>query len=97
MALIDTGDEKKVACTGLGAEKWIDFSASENLVADVIAAAGEPGPHAAMILTPSVRNSHLLCSPYDRLTQSRLAHMIRQSNTFVRMVLLWRSECLPPL
>ena len=61
MALYDIGPvpvvervDKKEACLKLGAEKWVDFKASKDLVADVIAAAGKPGPHTALITTPSV-------------------------------------------
>ncbi|KAI0028764.1 mannitol-1-phosphate dehydrogenase M1PDH1 [Vararia minispora EC-137] len=51
---IDTGAEKKEACLSLGAEKWVDFKESSNLVGDVVAAAGDRGPHAAIIVTPSI-------------------------------------------
>ena len=62
----DTGDDKKEACTKLGAEKWIDFKTSTDVVADVVTAAGAPGPHAALITTPSV--SHLVYAAEMSLT-----------------------------
>ncbi|ESK88734.1 mannitol-1-phosphate dehydrogenase [Moniliophthora roreri MCA 2997] len=52
---IDTGEEKKELCLKLGAEKWIDFRGSENLVQDVIAAADGKGPHAAVIATGNAK------------------------------------------
>ncbi|KAI5116701.1 hypothetical protein M0805_004774 [Coniferiporia weirii] len=45
---IDTGAAKRDLCLSLGAEKWIDFRESTNIVADVIATSGG-GAHAAII------------------------------------------------
>ncbi|KAL9713775.1 hypothetical protein Ac2012v2_003386 [Leucoagaricus gongylophorus] len=46
---IDTGEEKKRLSLSLGAEKWVDFRESKNLVADVKAATGDAGPHVALV------------------------------------------------
>ncbi|KAJ7183000.1 chaperonin 10-like protein [Mycena crocata] len=46
---IDSGDVKRDLCMKLGAEKWIDFKTSTNLVRDVKEAAGGEGPHSAVV------------------------------------------------
>ncbi|KAJ3795976.1 hypothetical protein GGU11DRAFT_746582 [Lentinula aff. detonsa] len=46
---IDTGAEKRDLCYKLGAEKWVDFAESKDLVKDVQDATGGIGPHAAII------------------------------------------------
>lgn len=48
---IDTGEQKKTLTMGLGAEKWIDFRETNDLVADVMAATDGAGPHAAIVAT----------------------------------------------
>lgn len=50
----DTGAEKKDLCLKLGAEKWVDFAESKDLVKDVQEAAGGLGPHAAIIAVGNV-------------------------------------------
>ncbi|KAI0308925.1 GroES-like protein [Amylostereum chailletii] len=49
---IDTGDDKRDMCLRRGAEKWIDFKKSTNVVEDVKAVTGGLGPHAAVITSP---------------------------------------------
>lgn len=51
---LDTGESKKKLALSLGAEKWVDFKESKDLIADVQAATGGPGPQAAIIVTPDV-------------------------------------------
>ncbi|KAE9392962.1 GroES-like protein [Gymnopus androsaceus JB14] len=46
---IDTGEEKRNLCSKLGAEKWVDFKVSTDLVKDVQIASEGLGPHAAVI------------------------------------------------
>ncbi|KAJ6605471.1 chaperonin 10-like protein [Mycena vulgaris] len=46
---IDTGDVKRDLCLKLGAEKWIDFKKSADLVKDVKDASGGQGPQAAVV------------------------------------------------
>ncbi|KAJ7665601.1 chaperonin 10-like protein [Mycena rosella] len=46
---IDTGAVKRDLCLKLGAEKWIDFKESKDLVEDVREASGGQGPHAAVV------------------------------------------------
>ncbi|KAJ7232046.1 chaperonin 10-like protein [Mycena haematopus] len=48
---IDTGDVKRDLCLQLGAEKWVDFKTSTNLVQDVKDAADGVGPHAAVVVS----------------------------------------------
>ncbi|KAL0065946.1 hypothetical protein AAF712_007073 [Marasmius tenuissimus] len=46
---LDTGSSKKELCAKLGADKWIDFMESKDVVKDVQEATGGLGPHAAVI------------------------------------------------
>ena len=46
---IDTGSEKRELCTSLGAENWIDFKESGNVITDVLAVTGGAGAHAAIV------------------------------------------------
>ncbi|KAF9074620.1 hypothetical protein BDP27DRAFT_1390442 [Rhodocollybia butyracea] len=46
---IDTGAPKQELCKKLGAEKWVDFLESKDLVREVQVAADGLGPHAALI------------------------------------------------
>ncbi|KAJ7642859.1 hypothetical protein B0H17DRAFT_1104855 [Mycena rosella] len=50
---IDTGDVKRDLCLKLGAEKWIDFKTSKDLVKDVQEATGGAGPHSAVVVASS--------------------------------------------
>ncbi|CAE6446000.1 unnamed protein product [Rhizoctonia solani] len=50
---IDTGDTKKELCLKLGAETFIDFKQSNNLVEDVIRAADGAGVHASIVTSGS--------------------------------------------
>lgn len=53
----DVGEEKRKLSAQLGAEKWIDFAETKDLVKDVMAATGGLGAHAAVITAGSVRPS----------------------------------------
>jgi D-arabinose 1-dehydrogenase-like Zn-dependent alcohol dehydrogenase len=53
--LADSGAEKKELCLKLGAEKWIDFNESKDLVKDVKDACGGLGPHCALVTANTVR------------------------------------------
>ena len=46
---IDSGAEKKELVTRLGAEAWVDFKETKDLVADIKAATGGQGPHTAVV------------------------------------------------
>ncbi|KAE9398605.1 NAD(P)-binding protein [Gymnopus androsaceus JB14] len=46
---IDTGEEKKELCLGLGAEKWIDFMESKDIVQEVKDTTGGQGAHSAVV------------------------------------------------
>jgi threonine dehydrogenase-like Zn-dependent dehydrogenase len=46
---------KKKLCVGLGAEKWVDFRESQDLVKDVQAATDGLGPEAALIVAGEVK------------------------------------------
>ncbi|KAJ6500896.1 chaperonin 10-like protein [Mycena sanguinolenta] len=50
---IDTGDAKRELCLQLGAEKWVDFKTSTNVIQDVKDAADGVGPHAAVVVSSS--------------------------------------------
>jgi alcohol dehydrogenase, propanol-preferring len=48
---IDTGDEKKKMCEQLGAQAFVDFATSKNVVKDVQAATEDGlGPHAVILV-----------------------------------------------
>ena len=51
---IDTGAEKRDLCLKLGAEKWIDFRETKDIVKDIKDATGGEGPHAALVSAASV-------------------------------------------
>ncbi|KAG5335346.1 Alcohol dehydrogenase 3 [Termitomyces sp. T112] len=50
---IDTGAQKKKLCEDLGADVWIDFKESKNIVEDVKKATGGEGAHSAVVTTAS--------------------------------------------
>ncbi|KAL0960030.1 hypothetical protein HGRIS_011678 [Hohenbuehelia grisea] len=50
---IDSGEDKRKLCLKLGADKWIDFKQSKDIVADVIAATDGQGPHSTVVTTAS--------------------------------------------
>ncbi|KDQ58620.1 hypothetical protein JAAARDRAFT_193166 [Jaapia argillacea MUCL 33604] len=49
---VDSGEEKKQLCLKLGAEKWIDFKETKDLVGDIVAATGG-GAHSAVVTAAS--------------------------------------------
>lgn len=51
---IDTGKEKRKLCQALGADHWLDFTKSNNIVADIKKVTGGRGAHAAIVTTASV-------------------------------------------
>ena len=51
---IDTGEEKRILCETLGADHWIDFAKSNDIVADIKKLTGGRGAHAAIVTTASV-------------------------------------------
>jgi propanol-preferring alcohol dehydrogenase len=55
--VIDSGEEKKELCLKIGAEKWLDFQESSDLIGDVKAAMDRMGPHAAIIRASSESNT----------------------------------------
>ncbi|KAG6897029.1 hypothetical protein C0992_004557 [Termitomyces sp. T32_za158] len=50
---VDSGAEKKKLCEDLGADVWIDFKESKNIVEDVKKATGGAGAHSAVVTTAS--------------------------------------------
>ncbi|KIY64550.1 GroES-like protein [Cylindrobasidium torrendii FP15055 ss-10] len=48
---IDSGEEKKKLCLDLGADAWIDFKETKDIVAAVKAATGGEGAHSAIVTT----------------------------------------------
>ncbi|KAG5337823.1 hypothetical protein C0989_008649 [Termitomyces sp. Mn162] len=67
---IDTGAAKKELCAKLGAEKWVDFQESTNLVTDVRAATNGHGPHVALIAVGDVRTMSSKASASTRLIEN---------------------------
>ena len=51
---IDTGEEKRKLCESLGADHWIDFATSKDIVADVKKATDGRGAHATVVTSASV-------------------------------------------
>lgn len=54
---IDTGEEKRKLCEDLGADHWIDFAISKDIVADIKKVTDGRGAHATIVTTASVRES----------------------------------------
>ena len=52
---IDGGEKKHELCMALGADIWIDFTKSKDIVGDIKKATGGLGAHAAVVTTASVR------------------------------------------
>jgi propanol-preferring alcohol dehydrogenase len=52
--MTDTGEQKRALALRLGAEKWIDFRESKNLIADVVAATDGLGPHGVIVSAATV-------------------------------------------
>ncbi|KAJ7448615.1 mannitol-1-phosphate dehydrogenase MPDH1 [Mycena galericulata] len=50
---IDTGAEKRKFCLQLGADKWIDFKESKDIVAEIMATTDGLGAHSAVITAAS--------------------------------------------
>jgi len=50
---IDSGEEKKKLCLGLGADKWIDFKESKDIVKDIKDLTDGFGAHSAIVTTAS--------------------------------------------
>ena len=50
----EAGEDKKKLALSLGAEKWIDFRESKDLVKDIKDATEGLGPHATIVTAASV-------------------------------------------
>ncbi|KAJ6553523.1 chaperonin 10-like protein [Mycena vulgaris] len=50
---VDTGADKKKMCLELGANKWIDFNETKDLVGDIKALTGGLGAHSALVTAAS--------------------------------------------
>ncbi|KAJ7056784.1 mannitol-1-phosphate dehydrogenase MPDH1 [Mycena amicta] len=50
---VDTGADKKALTLSLGADKWIDFQESKDIVADILAITDGLGAHTAVVTTAS--------------------------------------------
>ncbi|KAG8680335.1 alcohol dehydrogenase, partial [Ceratobasidium sp. 423] len=50
---LDTGDEKKELCSKLGAEAFVDFRSSPNVIEEIKKVADGLGPHAAIVASAS--------------------------------------------
>ncbi|KLO13334.1 mannitol-1-phosphate dehydrogenase [Schizopora paradoxa] len=69
---IDTGAEKQKLCLSLGAEKWIDFKQSTDIVKDIKDATGGFGAHAALV-TASASAAYEQAVDYLRPTGTLVA------------------------
>ncbi|KAH8929043.1 GroES-like protein [Atractiella rhizophila] len=70
---VDTGADKKKLCMDLGADKWVDFRESKDIVKDMKAATPDGlGPHAA-IITSSVGAAYEQAMEYIRPTGTVVA------------------------
>ena len=69
----DTGREKRELCLQLGAEKWVDFRETKDLVKDIKDAAGGEGPHAALVSAASVSS---FSKPLGRLIATHTTRCI---------------------
>jgi Zn-dependent alcohol dehydrogenase len=76
---VDTGERKKELVMSLGAEKWVDFKESKNLVADIQAATGGPGPQVALIATGNVLSIEVHCRSQYLLTWAILGRTVLTS------------------
>lgn len=54
---LDTGEDKKDFCLKLGAEKWIDFKETKDIVQEVVDVTDGLGAHAAIVAAASVNIS----------------------------------------
>jgi propanol-preferring alcohol dehydrogenase len=52
---LDSGADKRALCEKLGAEAFVDYAESKDLVADVKKACGGKGPHAAIVTASSAK------------------------------------------
>lgn len=52
---LDSGKDKAELCAKLGAESFIDFAESKDLVADIKKATGGKGPHAAVVTASNAK------------------------------------------
>lgn len=52
---LDGGDDKKALCEKLGAESFVDFTTSQDLVGDLKKATGGKGPHAAVVTASNAK------------------------------------------
>jgi NADPH:quinone reductase-like Zn-dependent oxidoreductase len=68
--LADSGAEKKALCLKLGAERWIDFKESKDLVKDVKDACDGLGPHCALVTAATVCLPLFLMVGPQQLTNS---------------------------
>ena len=53
MIAIDGGEEKRKLCADLGADHWIDFTTTKDIIGAVKAVTGGRGAHAAVVTTAS--------------------------------------------
>lgn len=61
----------------LGAEKWIDFRETKDLVGDIKNAAGGEGPHAALVSAASVSFVDLVHFMITVLNRRCIEHCVR--------------------
>jgi len=91
---IDTGAEKHKLVMSLGAEKWIDFKESKDIVKDIKDATGGFGAHAALVTASVVSQGlrHEVPLALNVIAYFRVRHTSKLSTTFVRRELSWLSD-----
>lgn len=79
----------------LGAEKWVDFVESKNIIQDVQQAADGVGPHAAVVAVGHVCLSEPCYLDVPSLTSTFISHYhsTKHSCTCASLELLSPSEC----
>jgi D-arabinose 1-dehydrogenase-like Zn-dependent alcohol dehydrogenase len=82
---IDGGEEKRQLCKSLGADVWIDYTKSKDIVSDIKQATDGLGAHAAVVTTASVRP--LMSFLYICISAHRYS---------IPVVWLYTSHRLPP-
>ncbi|KAH7338783.1 alcohol dehydrogenase [Rhizoctonia solani] len=90
---VDTGDNKKELCLNLGAEAFIDFKTSQDVVAEVKQAADGLGAHAVMV-TSSAPNGYEGVLDYLRPRGTLLALGVDIGNVLNLDMITVVSRCL---
>jgi len=83
---VDTGADKKKLTLSLGAEKWIDFKESKDIVGDIKSATGGLGAHATLV---TAANSSAYEQAVDYLRPSGTLVLVGLPNTPLGANVFW--------